>query len=100
MDGWERGLIVGRKQSCVVYEFDTEPPPACQDCLYRLTPAEFAVAREIYNGLSLTGIAEKLCVAPVTVTVHKRSIARKLNLDLNSNVLIARWWIRKGLGEA
>jgi DNA-binding NarL/FixJ family response regulator len=63
--------------------------------LYRLTPAEAAIAQRIAAGSGLPGIAKALDLAPSTIRTHTKHIFTKM--QVHSQVLLARLVFYAGL---
>ena len=75
-----QNLPITLKQSSLV-EITPSPPPGYPD---ELTAREVEVLRLVAQGLSDSGVAERLVISPRTVQGHMRSIFNKINVNSRS----------------
>ena len=75
-----QNLPITLKQSSLV-EIIPSPPPGYPD---ELTVREVEVLRLVAQGLSDSGVAERLVISPRTVQGHMRSIFNKINVNSRS----------------
>lgn len=55
--------------------------PAVSSLMDKLTPTEFQVANFVKHGKTTKEIAEVMCLAPGTISIHRKSIRKKLNIS-------------------
>ena len=55
--------------------------PAVSSLMGKLTPTEFQIANFVKHGKTTKEIAEVMCLAPGTISIHRKSIRKKLNIS-------------------
>lgn len=97
-----RSVLSGKRYLCPAVServidayFDHAGEFGTRDPYDELTAREREVVQLMAEGAAGTDIAERLCISPRTVEIHRANALRKLNLRTQSDVV--RYAVRRGL---